>query len=1281
MEADFKSQIGGKVMRDFSKKAFSVLLAGTLILGSVPSTALANSTFSKLQSPVVDLDISDSSDPQWQSSERREAHKQVMKERIEGKEARYKEGEALVLYYGNDKQLKNSRSIDLMESIIIDQIWNFELKVETNELSIKGLDSSDCNEIIMKVSSDTLSTEEIINQLQSNPNVITVEPNYVCKATDLGINDQYIDSQWSLENTGQNSGTVDKDINMDYIWNTGTKGTEKVIAVIDTGVNYNHEDLKNNMWTNDKPGILSGIHGFDFVNYDGDPLDDNGHGTHCSGVIAAEANEAGIVGVNQSAKIMALKFLDDYGSGYLSGAIDAYNYIYQAQTKLGVDVVAINNSWGGWGEDSEFTIMKKVMDKVGQEGALSICAAGNAAMDNDQDTIIFPSCVDSKYIIAVAASNEKDELATFSSYGKQTVDLAAPGTDILSSVIEDTFNPSIYTDKNSYCDYYNDSSSSNNFSDYILNKGVTRLTDTTGILEVDNGTFFGSDNGDSLCVNLPGMKTDEYYQLLVPYETYDSAKAIYDSAMIKADSTLGGVLFVDMYDVALDADGKPVDGPYIGGTYAFDMNSNYWDHLSGKVLDSSIAGESRAIVFEFYAYNSGDYKIYIDDIGVSKANLDTSAFGKYDFYNGTSMATPHVTGAVALATSYYENKNETISTLDLRDQIISSVRSSSSISDKVFSGGVLDLSKLNQPVPTIKGVAVNENRNIVLSGKFFGTTGQLKINDTEISTEQYCCEENEITIIDESLNQSLLNTKADFEFTTLFGTSKGSYYIIGATKTADEVGTFTDVYASGQITSDGTNLYFLDNMNNVYRYGKEEADSLIPLSPLLASDIFPDEELDESNNKQLTIETTLEFTDGKIWTVVSNSTYYSKDYALISYSIAEDIWVKEAELPGEIINRNNYFSLAAYDGMLYCIGGLDMTNHTASKEVQMFNPDTRQWSQKPKLPEGRFLSIGKQVGDKLIVTLGGNDAGDCPKNLVFDGASWKEQTAILDPVTNQALYLPNVSGITPSYKEFKYYSAQIGVEKGGLIYVNLPGNGVGVIYTYDLALDKYCPTDYKLADDIPTTSDILATSVGGLLYAMYTVETDGVYSVKLLSIPIESVLVYVSSITLSGNATELEPGKTMELIASIAPENAENKNISWISSDSSFASVDETGNVTALEAGVGKTVTITAIANDGSGVKAEYIVTIVKKVTAITIKAKSNKLKVGESMDLKAIITPTNATNQEVSWTSSNTEYAVVNEEGTVTAKKSGKGKTVTITATANDGSGVKATYKIKIKK
>lgn len=208
------------------------------------------------------------------------------------------------------------------------------------------------------------------------------------------------------------------------------------VAVIDTGVDYKHPDLAANMWTNpgeipgngvddDGNGFIDDVHGYDFCNFDGDPADDHGHGTHVAGTIAAVGNnDVGVVGVNWNARVMAVKFLCGSGSGTTSGAISAVLYAADMGARV------MNNSWGGGGFSQA---LKDAITTADQAGALFVAAAGNSSVDNDA-TPHYPSSYDVPNVMAVAATDHNDARAGFSNYGAVSVDLGAPGVSILSTV-------------------------------------------------------------------------------------------------------------------------------------------------------------------------------------------------------------------------------------------------------------------------------------------------------------------------------------------------------------------------------------------------------------------------------------------------------------------------------------------------------------------------------------------------------------------------------------------------------------------------------------------------------------------------------------------------------------------------------------------------------------------------------------------------------------------------------------------------------------------------------
>ncbi|MDC0253653.1 S8 family serine peptidase [Bacteriovoracales bacterium] len=297
--------------------------------------------------------------------------------------------------------------------------------------------------------------------LSEDPSVEYAEPNYIYSLIEpvepktvkslLGPleedeelnytpNDPKFRDLWGLHNTGRNArgaaSVAGADINALKAWEVG-KGSRNVkIAVIDTGIDYRHPDLKDQIWVNeaelngekgvddDENGYVDDIHGYDFANNDGDPLDGNSHGTHCAGTIGAtHNNNTGVAGVMADVTLIPVKFLTDSGSGTTENAIRAIDYA----TKLNVDIMS--NSWGGGGFSEA---LKEAIANASKEGIVFTAAAGNSGSNNDSRPH-YPSNYKIKNVISVAASTSDDSLASFSCYGRKTVHIAAPGKNILST--------------------------------------------------------------------------------------------------------------------------------------------------------------------------------------------------------------------------------------------------------------------------------------------------------------------------------------------------------------------------------------------------------------------------------------------------------------------------------------------------------------------------------------------------------------------------------------------------------------------------------------------------------------------------------------------------------------------------------------------------------------------------------------------------------------------------------------------------------------------------------
>lgn len=270
---------------------------------------------------------------------------------------------------------------------------------------VKGLARTE----VLSVEEGT-SASDLVAELNARPEVLYAEPNRRYRAF-LTPNDPLFPSTWGIHNTGQSGGTADADIDAPEAWDIETGDPAVTVAVVDTGADLDHPDLADNL-----------VPGWDFVGGDGTPDDGHGHGTHVSGTIGALGNNgAGVAGVAWDVSIMPLKALDDGGSGFVDDVAAAFAYAGDQ----GADVV--NASLGG-------PYSQLIADAVaGAPDTMFVVAAGNSASNNDTSPA-YPCNLTALNLICVAATNRADDLASFSNYGKSSVDLGAPGKSIVSTV-------------------------------------------------------------------------------------------------------------------------------------------------------------------------------------------------------------------------------------------------------------------------------------------------------------------------------------------------------------------------------------------------------------------------------------------------------------------------------------------------------------------------------------------------------------------------------------------------------------------------------------------------------------------------------------------------------------------------------------------------------------------------------------------------------------------------------------------------------------------------------
>ncbi|HUS09111.1 MAG TPA: S8 family serine peptidase, partial [Pyrinomonadaceae bacterium] len=268
------------------------------------------------------------------------------------------------------------------------------------------------------------TVETVAMQLSLNPEVEFAEPNFLISKDDFDTSDPQFNEQWALRNTGQGGGQFGSDINVTTAWQTTTGSQSAVIAVIDSGIDFAHPDLANNRWENPLPGTEGDINGWDYVTDSGVIRDEQGHGTAIAGIIAAEGNNAiGITGVMWRASLMSLRVLDGTGSGDVASAVEAIDYAVRHRADV------INLSWGTSGSS---LALKDAIERAIRRGVVVVCSAGNNGQDVDS-VPYYPASFGSRDLIAVASTDNFDQLTTWSDYGRRTITVAAPGNSIITT--------------------------------------------------------------------------------------------------------------------------------------------------------------------------------------------------------------------------------------------------------------------------------------------------------------------------------------------------------------------------------------------------------------------------------------------------------------------------------------------------------------------------------------------------------------------------------------------------------------------------------------------------------------------------------------------------------------------------------------------------------------------------------------------------------------------------------------------------------------------------------
>lgn len=574
----------------------------------------------------------------------------------------YVEGEVLVTLAAPKRTvLTKEGSAPFDKEIDVEKSWNFGDADVLSSTKEQAAFLSDKKLYVSLVSSDTYSTQELIEKLSKQAYVVSAEPN--CYRHKMSLTeDSFSGQQWYLDGSGDYT-TESQGIR--YTKNTAASAKKPVVAIVDTGVDYTHEDLKGNMWKNTYSS-LEGTYGYDFGEDDSDPMDEDGHGTHCAGIIGAVTdNKTGIAGVGGDIELMALKIFNSKGEAEDAAIIDAFNYIYEAE-QLGVNITAVNCSWGGGSSPKS---METLINKIGQQGALFLFAAGNDGTNQDTVVSVRKECpydISSDYIIVVGASDTADNAAHFSDYGLNSVDVFAPGTQIFSSVNEAVFMPGIYTEeeRSSLTSFYSsgEEGSASLYTPADLNLSHSRVT--YGTFSHSAEDFYGNAGSGSFYVS---FRTTSWKQN-VTFTAY-----------------------LDVSGLSLN----PLNAYYIGCDYSADEKTTAatreWTHFSRRVSTSDFVTANGkqylrlfSVIGELFPYTG----FYVDQIAISTANPSDDSLVKYDYMDGTSMAAPVVSGAVAALSALFPED----SAYQRKTRLMSCVRTLPDLTYKCKSGGIIDMS-------------------------------------------------------------------------------------------------------------------------------------------------------------------------------------------------------------------------------------------------------------------------------------------------------------------------------------------------------------------------------------------------------------------------------------------------------------------------------------------------------------------------------------------------------------------------------------------------------------
>ncbi|MBR0384660.1 MAG: S8 family serine peptidase [Eubacteriaceae bacterium] len=669
------------------------------------------------------------------------------------------------------------------------------LTLSGNNGDIKTASDGDITELRL-VRSGSLSTEELVKQLKGKPGVLYAEPNYIYTVEQVSDNtasaaasvnvpqaQSKVDASDSVytgdftflqyASTGENSIDVPDWNNPDNV-----NAKDIVVAVLDTGVNYTHEDLAPVMWDKglDYPELTAmggGKYGLNTEEKNGsEPMDTFGHGTHCAGNIGAAWNGKGISGVANGVKIMGIKLGSKVFS--LSNIITGYRYVIAAKN-TGVNVKVTSNSYGGKDLSLAYS---DVVKEAANYGIVSIKAAGNISQDVDLGSLDYGTFKTAPEMVLVGASNMAGDATGFSDFGRRTTNVFAPGEDIFSTVLdnggpqryavsqpaegtEDTFNPEksrLYTGASTDASFVFDSG----------HGGVTysaKAEDTAVGVEAEKGwngsgaMVIKSGNGKNAAIHVTGAPRTKSGSLLMSVRT-----------------PVDGILFW------LDDQSQNV--------VTCNVSADKWTDF---VVDGKYFTDKSALFFHPSAEGTG-YELAVNGMYFSEDKPD------YDQQSGTSMATPVVAGEAAILCAKYPSD----SAEKIAARIKGSVNAKDALADKSVSGGIVSTRKAlaGETIPVLSDCLKTDDGTCTLTGYFFGETGgTLKVDGQTVQPSSWSD-----TTITFAYNDSLMKGEHNYEVASSVGSGRQYFTLQNSDDLMDRLPTPDDVLFDNSLVTSSCGL-------------------------------------------------------------------------------------------------------------------------------------------------------------------------------------------------------------------------------------------------------------------------------------------------------------------------------------------------------------------------------------------------------------------------------------------------------------------------------------------